>query len=696
MDLQKILAENMLRFKVKNLNDSQILSISRKAGFDIYSDYTYINEHGDLTESTQLKLMLEQTEEPTFADSDSSTLSKQSKLRKVGSKVRRSIQATPLMVKWAQWRQKKWVKRKGLPTRETVENADTDQVRNTPGYKEILDLLYGKRTRDEGSILYWYGAEVLGGEADPQAEQEMKNVINTMKQIDGAEIKGSDADAEPIVLNLTGFISKLEEMAKQKVYLTGYDLIQIFSKDSSNALNWLFTVVATGKDEDGFAYKFGNQQSFMNDIDANYNSNKEGNVDQFYNDMKLDIPRLQNFSTKLIMGAAGEGNEGGNATFALEMEEKDKLAMIPRVMEQHRLNLEEKPNLTWQDYTSFYIAPGESEIKVNLVQFTKTNAKGDEQEAFASYYSYPDNPNDPATQNVIYGNKDDETSWNDTSGFAAEMKRRIDAIVADGGEIYRIEYNAGARSSTVGTTKYGGNDVASKTKGNIQLCTERALGITTAMKPVIDQLLPNLPDGAKVLQKPNLHPNRGPGWYEYDPNGTEDAAGKTYGTGYGPLYNKWYTNLKGYKKFQIPRSFYSARNANAVYDNLKQIYQPLDPKIKAALGPMPTQADIEKEYQTIFGPHRGTYAGYVLFYTMKPDTPPASPSQDIDAKIQTAGAWYFSLDYDVYTWGDFKRVVKSRWKRFKRRIKKFKIPKLSLLPGGGVIENLVEKCDAYG
>ena len=57
--------------------------VSRKAGFDIYSDYTYINEHGDLTESTQLKLMLEQTEEPTFADSDSSTLSKQSKLRKV-------------------------------------------------------------------------------------------------------------------------------------------------------------------------------------------------------------------------------------------------------------------------------------------------------------------------------------------------------------------------------------------------------------------------------------------------------------------------------------------------------------------------------------------------------------------------------------------------------------------------------------
>jgi hypothetical protein len=254
-------------------------------------------------------------------------------------------------------------------------------------------------------------------------------------------------------------------LRKQKIYLTGYDLIEIFGSDASKSLNWLFTAIATGKDPNDDTYSFSDGENFLRDLQANYNLDTGENIDQFYNDIKLDLARLQNFSTKMVLGAAGEDQTGGNATFVVAMKPEDKLAMIPRVMEQHRLNLQENSNLTWQDYTSFYIAPGSAEIKVNLLKTTTTNAEGAEQEAYASYYSYPDNPNDPATQNVIYGNQDDETQWSDTSAFEAEMKRRIDAIINNGGEIYRIEYNAGARSSAVGTMKYGGTDNASKTKG---------------------------------------------------------------------------------------------------------------------------------------------------------------------------------------------------------------------------------------
>lgn len=692
MSLERLLAENMLRFGVKNLTKSEIISISVKAGHDIYSDYTYVNEHGNLVESANLKLLLEQE------TSDSSSLSKQSKLRKFGSKVRRGVQSTPLAVKWANWRQKRWIKRKGLPTRAILEAKDTEQVRNTPGYKEIIDLLYNKRTRDEGSILYWYGAEVLGGEADPEAEAQAQNIVTRLQSINGAKIGASQADVDPVSLDLTKFIEKLEELRKQKIYLTGYDLIEIFGSDASKSLNWLFTAIATGKDpNDDFTYSFSDGENFLRDLEANYNLDTGENIDQFYNDIKLDLARLQNFSTKMVLGAAGADQTGGNATFVVAMKPEDKLAMIPRVMEQHRLNLQENSNLTWQDYTSFYIAPGSAEIKVNLLKTTTTNAEGAEQEAYASYYSYPDNPNDPATQNVIYGNQDDETQWSDTSAFEAEMKRRIDAIINNGGEIYRIEYNAGARSSAVGTMKYGGKDNASKTKGNVQLCTERATGITTAMKPVIDKLLPNLPAGAKELKQPNLHANRGPGWYEYDPDGTADAGGKTYGSGYGPLYNKWYTALSksAYKALQIPRTFYAARNDNPSYDRLKSYYEPLAPEVKKQLGPMPTQQQIQAEYEAIFSPHRGTYAGYVLFYTTKPNVPPKSPQEDIDAKIELSGEWFFSLNYDVVTFGDFTNTIKSRWKRFKKRIKRFKIPKLSLMSGGGVVENLVHICDAY-
>ena len=59
-----------------------------------------------------------------------------------------------------------------------------------------------------------------------------------------------------------------------------------------------------------------------------------------------------------------------------------------------------------------------------------------------------------------------------------------------------------------------------------------------------------------------------------------------------------------------------------------------DLEIQKKLGPLPTQEEINKEYESIFGPHRGTYAGYVLFYTTKPNTE-APPTEDIDAKIQT-------------------------------------------------------------
>jgi len=704
MSLHNILAENMLRFGVKNLNENELILLQNKSKKDFYSDYTYINEYGELVESTNLKLLLEKpTDPPTpdpdqTLDADQSTVYGQRGLRRLKSRVRRKIQSMPLMVKWAQWRTKRWLKKKGLPSRAELEAKDTDEVKNTGGYKEVLDLMYAKRTRDEGTIMYWYGAEVLGGEADPAAENQMSTVIQTLSAINNLPIQSTTA--EPYTLNISSFIEKLQEMQKQNIFLSGEDLMEIFSDDASSALNWLFTAVATGKDPNGVTYTI--DDTFLTKLAAEYNKmGDEENPDPnlFYNDMKRDLARLQNFATKLVLGAAGAGGEeGGSSTYSVEMTPQDKIDMLPRIIEQHRKNVEEVPSLTWQDYTSFYIAPGAAEIKANLLKVQKKQADGSQIEAYASYYSYPDNPNDPASQNVIYGNLDDETTWSDTTAFEAEMKRRIDAIVNNGGEIYRIEYNAGARSSAVGTMKYSKSakpSSAEKTQGNIQLCKDRATGITTAMKPVIDKLLPALAEGAKELKTPNLHPNRGPGWYEYDPVGTADASGKTYGNGYGPLYNKYYKGFKQEEKDDnvdkvTPRYFYAGRNNSTAYDAFKLTFGYRYPD-----EPVPTQAMLQQEYETIFGPHRGTYAGYVLFYTKKPEIPPTPPTEEIDAKIETAGKWFFSLDYTYVSFGDFKYSIKSRWKRFKRKIKRFKLPRLGLLSGGGVAENLVHICDAY-
>jgi len=706
MSLERIIAENMLRFGVKNLNDLNIKTIQIKASHNIYSDYTYINEWGKLVESTDLRLILENqlNEDPDDPDQgesgDKSYTSKQSGLRKLTSRVRRSIQRIPLMSKWQAWNQKRWIKRKGLPSRAVLEEDDTDEVRKTPGYKEVIDLLYNKRTRDEGSILYWYGTDVLGGDENPDAKQRMSTVIARMKEINGKSIESTEPTAQTITLNLNGFIAKLEEMQKQNVYLTGEDLMTIFDTEASPALNELFSAVATGTNSDGdYTYNISSPDILVN-IAEEYNSSFEPyQPNAFYDAMKIDLKRLENFATKLVIGAGNQ--EIG--TFAVSMQPKDKLAMIPRILAKHNENVQQNPKLTWQDYTSFYINPNAATIKANLVKIITKTANGDEQEAFASYYSYPDNPNDPASKDVIYGNQDDSTTWENTSEFEADMKRKIDAIVANGGEIYRIEYNAGARSSTVGTLKYGANaaDSKAKTQGNVQLCIDRATGITNGMKPIIDKLLPNLTDGAKVMQKPNLHPNRGPGWYTYNLEGSPDANGKTWGKGYGPIYTKLIAAKGGYDRAKTgyggkyvlkPQMFYICRNNNDAYEELKQFYENVKNNLNLVV---PSQADIEAEYQATFGPHRGTYAGYVLFYTMKPNTTPTPPEEEIDAKIETVGTWSFSLDYSVITWGDFSNNVKSRWKRFTRKIKKFKIPKLGLLSGGGVVENLVHTCDAY-
>jgi hypothetical protein len=707
MSLERILAENMLRFGVKNLSDSDVNTVLVKSSHNIYSDYTYINEWGELVETADLKLMLENQlneqdpDEPE--ENDSGVISRQTGLRRVASKVRRAIQRTPLMTKWQAWNQKKWLKRKGLPSRSVFEENDSDEVRNTPGYKEIVDLLYGKRTRDEGSILYWYGIDVLGGQADPEASSQMSAVIDRMNQLNGASIKSTKDGSQDITLDLSGFIAKLEEMQKQNVYVTGADLITIFDTEASPALNELFSAIATGKNADGdYTYNL-SSPAVITDIAENYNNSFDPyQADAFYDAMAVDLKRLQNFATKLVL-ATGGGEVG---TFSTSMQDKDKLAMIPRVLARHQENLQTNPKLTWQDYTAFYIAPNEATIKANLIKLTKTDAGG-EQEAFASYYSYPDNPNDPAAKDAIYGNSDNETTWKNTSEFEAEMKRRIDAIVSNGGEIYRIEYNAGARSSAVGTL-FGGLDpnasMAQKTEANVNLCAKRAEGITTGMKPIIDKLLPNLEEGAKALQKPNLHPNRGPGWYDYNLTGTADANGKTWGKGYGPIFTELVNRLGGYEKAKKargskyvanPSRFYICRRDAAAYAELKKYFEETSGPGSVNAGmKIPTQADIQNEYEATFGPHRGTYAGYVLFYTMK-EKPVPKPEEEIDAKIETAGTWSFTLNYDVYTWGDFKRVIKSRWKRFKRKIKKFRLPKLKLLPGGGVAENLVHICDAY-
>jgi hypothetical protein len=663
MNLEKILAENMLRFGVKNLNESATTKLINEIHFnkflDYYQDSTYFNSHNELVYDT-LTLSEQQT-----------------KLRALMARGRRAVQKIPFMVSWQQWRVNRFIKKKGLPTQQQLQANDSPEVQNQPGYAEVMRLMYSKKTMDPATIMYWNGTPALGGDGDVNDKQNMGQLITQLDRLNGVTFTQNYADepAGTVTVDLSGFIGTLKQLYDQGVFLSQDDLLEIFKLDSSRSLNALFSVALTGQFE-GIQYNLDQQgaEQFQRGFA------KTTGLDFVYN-LQEDLKLLNNFSSKLKLAAGGQQQKGKKAgiesiaTYEISLSDQDKITICNGVLTKLETDRVESPQLQMDDYTDFYIAPNELTIKSNIVK-TTTKVDNVTVEATAVYYSYPDNPNDRTQANVIFGNADDKVTWENTAPFAAAVKARVDATLADGNKIYRVEYNAGARSSKVGTTKYGkpGQVLsdAQKTAGNIALCTARANGIVEGMGPLLKQLMP---DGT-VLQAttPNLHPNLGPGWYEYD----------TSEGGYGPLYEAYRKKAPR----DTPREFYIARNDE------KALYH-----INNAGGTKLTTAQVNAEYELVYSPFRGTYAGYVIYYYKDTKKTP-EPEKELDVDILKAGTWSWALEYNVITTRDIISstgdAIRSRYKKIKRGIKRIDLGKIKLQNLGGMGENLIKICDAYG
>jgi hypothetical protein len=682
MSLERRLAENILRLGIKNLNNNATENIVNKINnitrIDYYTDYTYLDQYGSLIE--RKGSILEQNPDDIVDPADTEdnegpnpTNSRQTKLRAAGSKIRQSIQSTPLMSKWINWRQKRFAKRNGLPAMAVLIENDSPEVQNTPGYRDVINLLYSKRTRDVASIMYWYGTPALGGDANPEDQSNMSTLLANLSKFNGIEfVSGYEGDT-PVKLELTGFITALQRLYDQQIYLTVNDLLEIFPKEDNDTLSAIFNVALTGQFE-GTKYNL---------LDANLRTAFAkawtiSNDNRSFNPMlSKDLQRLQNFSSKLTIAASGKpgtkktGEIDSIATYEVAITDADKIGIITGVQSELARDKQDNPKLTINDYTSFLIAPNALEITSNVKKGTESVAGVGEVEVTAVYYSFPDNPNDAAQANVIFGNNDNITTWNNTQTFEAAFAKQVDAIVKSGNKIYRVEYNAGAKSSKVGTTKYGGTSTAAKTAGNVKLCQERANAITSGLGPIITKLLP---DAAAQATAANLHPNVGPGWYSYEPAGYQ----------YGALYEAY----RQKNKAATPQVFYMGRSNEKMYADLQ------------AGGATATQQQIEAEYQQVYSQFRGTYAGYTI-YSYKLTETPAEPAAEPEYEIRQAGSWYYELDYTVLTGKDIIDStglwITSRWKQFKRKIKKIDLGKLKLTMGGGTGNtNMNGLCDAYG
>jgi hypothetical protein len=662
MSLEKLIAENMLRLNIKNLNESTLEkltdNLSANIRSDYYSDTTCYDKHGVLVENIYF-------------------LQEQTKMRRAMGAVRRAVQSTPLMVKWQNWRTKKFIKKNGLPTRQELMAKDSEQVKNTPGYREIMYLLYNKRTMDPASIMYWNGAPALGGDSNPDDKREMGQIITQLARFNGVTFNSGFSDDPGIKLEFNNFIEALKKLYDQGVFLTRDDFMEsLFDSDSGDALYALMSLAVDG-------------QYAGQNLDINTPAGASEFATVFKNEtgepfrwrIETDLKRLENFASKLSMAAGGREGKGSSnkgevesiATYEVSISDQDKIKLCQGVNTELVEDKQYYPKLKLEDYTDFTIGPDAISIKSNVV-FKKEKVGDDTVEVVGTYYSYPDNPNDPAQANVIFGNNDNITTWNNTTLFVESVRQRIEAIQKDGWKILQVEYNAGARSSKVGTSQYlqgvKNPTEAQKTQGNVKLCEERALNITDAMTPIFKQLLPN---AALMVGKPNLHANQGPGWYDYD-----NSEGR-----YGPLYEAYRQLLKG--EDVTPREFYSARNK---YGNF--------PKLQAK-GFKGSQAQILAEYEQVYSPFRGTYAGYAL-YCYQETLVPNTPKKQAEIDIKTAGSWDFYLAYNVVTITDMgqsmKRWFKSRWRKVKRSFKRIELPKIKLKSLGEGM-NLIDICDAY-
>ena len=197
-----------MKKKLLSLTDiekSRILEMHYKASgknfisenkYDYYKDSTQMNSNGILIESF--------------------SIDEQTKLRQAMSRARTAIQGTPLMVKWQNWRQKKFIKKNGLPTKEQLIAKESDVVKNTPGYDTVIYLMFNKRTMDKFTISYWNGLPALGGDGSPEDKQKMGQLITQLSRFNGVDVPTGYENQEPTKIELTQFIEVFSKSFKSQ------------------------------------------------------------------------------------------------------------------------------------------------------------------------------------------------------------------------------------------------------------------------------------------------------------------------------------------------------------------------------------------------------------------------------------------------------------------------------------------------
>ena len=697
MNLEQLLRENILRFGTKNLNEN----IKNKLLLEQDPD-------------SELPDPIENPEDAELSYNKKSLGQRVKQTAKTVGNVAKKVVGTATLVaplsKIIRNRLfKRYVTKNGIPTKEELIAKDSDRVKSHPAYQQTVDLMYrDKRTLKNASrymnqgyggakqtaglpVLYWYGVPALGGEANPEDQKSMESMLNTMtsnKEVMLSKMTDANKKSE-FDTNITLLINGLKELYNSGVYVTTQDLLDATEGNWWGViLNQLLSAPNTWTDN-----------SAWYEDDASMST----------------IAKAKSFVAAVKLGVADSGitpkgeklrNMEITATATLQLSDDDKLNIL--TMFQEKSEAAGKPII---DATYWDIESAGIGIKTNkAIETTTVKGQKGAVEVTYQFFTLPADPNGPEARNAFFGNSDNETVVN--SDGISKMNSLLNGLIAEakkqGQQVVTVQYCAGAKTSAVGTT-YGmsakqkaGAGEEEKTQANVSLANARCRSI---LKSINDNVLPSIKSQADMGDDKVAYgtisaavggdkgifayPNCGPGWYEYSPAGSSD---KHKGTGYGPLFNSIYNTLKTnnpkingialFEYYGTPRAFYVCRNQPEAYKRLVGYLTALktfDTKKYGTLQ-IPSAQQIEAEYQSVFGPFRGTYAGFLIGTMVSTSTPPKQEvDKALEVEIEKFGEFEAIIDWTsrfktlttrVGTW------ISTTWKNSWKWVKKIELPKL--------------------
>jgi hypothetical protein len=732
MNLEQRLRENILRFGTKNLNENLktkiLLETDPDPDFDpneipdeVSPNYDPDVESDELTRGQQIKQKAKQ-------------------VGKVAKDVLITASLVGLLAKVMRNRlYKRYIRKNGIPSKEELIAKDSDRVKSHPAYQQTIDLMYrDRRTMKAASrynvwgekqqkglpILYWYGTPALGGEENPEDKSAMEGMLmrgTIRKTILANQIRAlsDDATAEAYFSGVTEFLNGLKELYDGGIFITATDLLDATNQDKYLPIYQFLSYLFYGADP-----------------------NIEKEFEEIYSPLTVAtnmsvIKKLKNLNAAIKLGVADSGvtpkgkqlrDLDISSTTTMQLSDDDKLGILSFF--QRESDSIGKPII---DATYWDIESSGIGIKTNKALET-TTIKGEKGAVTVTYqyFTLPADPNGPDARNAFFGNNDDKTVV-DQDGIT-KMNSLLNGLIAEakqqGQRVVSVQYCAGAKTSAVGT-KFGMTSKQkatatsdTKTQANVGLANERCKSIIKAINETVLPTVKQQPDmgddkvtygvvpasvgGANGVF---AYPNCGPSWYWWDPVGENN---KFKGRGYGPIFNNLYNLLKTNKPkvngqdvfdvYGIPQMFYVCRNTPKAYQTMVGYLNALKNADETKYGniQIPTQQQIEAEYESVFAPFRGTYAGF-LIGTVVETTPSVKPEKEtnLEAEIEKFGEFEAMIDWTTrlqYTKDSVKAWGKRKWNKFSKWVKSFKID-LDLDGGGGggggAGHSVAELCDAF-